>query len=406
MIKIKKSVLALLIVLSLIAGGAMSFLLTSRVSRAGESELLGNVIISREEYADYQHLLNTFGKADLIRNHILDNYYTEVDEEQLDEGLYYGLFQGLGDIYSGYYSADDYEYMLSTLTGVYSGIGITMEATESGFITVYAVNEDGPADRAGIKTGDIIYMVEGETYPSSAMDICAAAIRGEKGSSVNITVLRDGEPIEFSIVRDDIRSKTVSSSMLEDGIGYIRLSSFDESSVDDFKEAMSYIAGEGATRFVFDLRNNPGGLVPECIQIADILMDKGTVVYVEDRAGNREYENTTAGRTSMKYVLLVNEGSASASEILSAGIQDNGEGVIVGTQTYGKGVIQIMDHLSDGSGVKLTEYQYFSPNGNAIHGKGVTPDYVVELTEDCFDEEGVLVNDLQLEKALELLRAM
>ena len=403
MIKIKKSILALLIVLSLGVGALGAFAIGD-LNRRGVIDVSDNVYLTKEEYDDYQHLAETYGKADLLRSYIIENYYTDFDVAKMDEGLYYGLFSGLGDIYSGYYSAEDYEFMLSSLTGVYSGIGITMEASETGYVVIRAVNEDGPADKAGIKVDDIIYEVDGESYGASTLDVCAAAIRGERGTAVKLTILRDGEPLEFSIVRDEIKSKTVSSRMLEDGIGYIRLSSFDESSYDDFNEAMKSIAKEGATCFVLDLRSNPGGLVTECMKIADILMDKGTVVYVEDRNGKREYENTTSGRTSMRYVVLVDGGSASCTEILSAGIQDNDEGVIVGTQTYGKGVIQITERLTDGSGIKLTEYQYFSPNGKAIYGSGITPDYVVELTEECFDENGLLVNDLQLEKALELLR--
>ena len=204
--------------------------------------------------------------------------------------------------------------------------------------------------------------------------------------------------------REEIHSVTVSSKMLEDGIGYIRLSSFDETSAQEFSKALESIEKQGAHSFVFDLRGNPGGLVDVCVEIADMLMDKGTVVYIEDRAGNREYESTESGRTKMNYVVLVDGGSASSSEILSAGIQDNGEGKIVGTVTFGKGIIQVMDRFSDGSGVKITRYQYFSPNGRAIHGNGITPDYIVELTEDCFDEDGNLIRDPQLDKALELLR--
>ena len=402
MVRIRKSMLALIIVLALAVGGAAGGFAGMRARNYIETE--NGIVVSREEFDDYQYLVDTYGKADFIRDYILENYYTDVDEAELDEGLYYGLFAGLGDVYSGYFTAEDYDYMMSSLTGTYSGVGITMEPTETGYVQITALTEGAPAQRAGLKTGDIIYAVDDVTYNASTMDICAASIRGDIGTTVKITVLRDGESIDYTVKREEIHSVTVSSKMLEDGIGYIRLSSFDETSAQEFSKALESIEKQGAHSFVLDLRGNPGGLVDVCVEIADMLMDKGTVVYIEDRAGNREYESTESGRTKMNYVVLVDGGSASSSEILSAGIQDNGEGKIVGTVTFGKGIIQVMDRFSDGSGVKITRYQYFSPNGRAIHGNGITPDYIVELTEDCFDEEGNLISDPQLDKAIELLR--
>ena len=377
MVRIRKSVLALIIVLALAVGGAAGGFAGMRARNYIETE--NGIVVSREEFDDYQYLVDTYGKADFIRDYILENYYTDVDEAELDEGLYYGLFAGLGDVYSGYFTAEDYDYMMSSLTGTYSGVGITMEPTEIGYVQITALTEGAPAQRAGLKTGDIIYAVDDVTYNASTMDICAASIRGDIGTTVKITVLRDGESIDYTVKREEIHSVTVSSKMLEDGIGYIRLSSFDETSAQEFSKALESIEKQGAHSFVFDLRGNPGGLVDVCVEIADMLMDKGTVVYIEDRAGNREYESTESGRTKMNYVVLVDGGSASSSEILSAGIQDNGEGKIVGTVTFGKGIIQVMDRFSDGSGVKITRYQYFSPNGRAIHGNGITPDYIVEL---------------------------
>ena len=377
MVRIRKSVLALIIVLALAVGGAAGGFAGMRARNYIETE--NGIVVSREEFDDYQYLVDTYGKADFIRDYILENYYTDVDEAELDEGLYYGLFAGLGDVYSGYFTAEDYDYMMSSLTGTYSGVGITMEPTEIGYVQITALTEGAPAQRAGLKTGDIIYAVDDVTYNASTMDICAASIRGDIGTTVKITVLRDGESIDYTVKREEIHSVTVSSKMLEDGIGYIRLSSFDETSAQEFSKALESIEKQGAHSFVLDLRGNPGGLVDVCVEIADMLMDKGTVVYIEDRAGNREYESTESGRTKMNYVVLVDGGSASSSEILSAGIQDNGEGKLVGTVTFGKGIIQVMDRFSDGSGVKITRYQYFSPNGRAIHGNGITPDYIVEL---------------------------
>ena len=403
MVKIKKSVLALIVALSIVIGALGGFA-AIELDRRGTVDILDGTYVSEEEYEDYLYLIDTYGKADFIRDYILENYYTDVDVEQLDEGLYYGLFAGLGDVYSGYFTAEDYDYMMSSLTGSYSGVGITMEPTETGYVQITAVTEGAPAERAGLKTGDIIYAVDDVTYNASTMDICAASIRGDIGTTVKITVLRDGESLDFTVKREEIHTVTVSSRMLEDGIGYIRLSSFDETSDVDFAAALAGIEARGAHSFVLDLRGNPGGLVDVCVRIADMLMDKGTVVYIEDRDGNRQYESTEDGRTKMNYVVLVDGGSASSSEILSAGIQDNGEAKIVGTVTFGKGIIQVTDRFSDGSGVKMTRYQYFSPNGRAIHGNGITPDYIVEFEESDIDEDGYVVYDRQLERAVELLK--
>lgn len=406
MVSIKRGLLLLIVIVALVAGASGMAMYTgidfSRFSSfSGES---GSVTVSTADYEEYQHLKETYSKVDFLRSYVIENYYKEVNEEDLDTGILRGLFDGLGDYYSYYMTEEEYESILISLTGEYSGVGITLAPNDDGYIEVIAPTEGSPAETAGIKRGDIILSVDGVEYAGAEIDTAAAAIRGRSGTTVDLTILRDGEELQFSLRREKIISKTVKSEMLADQIGYIRISSFEESTYEDFKIALSDMEDKGVKGLVVDLRDNPGGLVDSCIDIADLLMDKGTVVYSENQYGDREYYTTKDGSTPLPYVLLVNGGSASAAEILSAGVQDNGAGIIVGTQTFGKGVIQQMDQLADGSAVKLTILQYFSPNGNVIHQIGITPDHIVELLDADYDAEGEIINDRQLNKAIELIK--
>ena len=411
MLRMKKGVLIFLIVLAIISG----IFLTAGAQFFGGLNLggkLANLIngktdaytLSKEEYEDYQYMLQTYGKLDTLRQYIISNYYTDVDEDELDTWTYKGLFYGLDDPYSAYLTESEYEQIMISTSGEYSGIGVTITAGSSGYIEVVAPTDDTPAYRAGIKTGDLIVKVNGVDYTAAELDIAAATMRGKAGTDVDITIYRDGEYIDMTLTRETIIAVTVKHEMLEDNIGYIRISSFEENTSKDFAAALLDLEKSGAKGLVIDIRDNGGGLVNSCVSIADQLMDKATVAYTEDHNGKRSYYSTKDGCTKLPYVFLINGGSASASEILACGIQDNGAGKIVGTQSYGKGIIQSIDRLRDGSAVKLTILQYFSPAGKVIHKQGVTPDYIVELTDDCYDEDGNLVNDLQLKKALELLR--
>ena len=410
MVKIKKSILVVLIILALICGISIPVTLSALdvfdVSSlfAGKDENNTTYTMSKADFDRCQEYLNKYGKLDLLRNYIEENYYTDVDEAELDTWTYKGLFYGLDDPYSGYLTESEYEQVMIFTTGEYSGIGITITANDNGYIEVVAPTDDTPAYRAGIKSGDLIVKVDGVEYAGSELDIAAAKMRGKAVTDVDVTIYRNGEYIDLTLTREHIISVTVKHEMLDDGIGYIRISSFEDNTSKDFAEALKDIESQGARGFVIDIRDNGGGLVNSCVSIADQLMDKATVAYTEDNQGKRDYYSTKDGKTDLPFVILINGGSASASEILACGIQDNAAGKIVGTQSYGKGIIQSLDRLADGSAVKLTILQYFSPSGNVIHKQGITPDYVVELTDDCYDEDGNLVNDLQLEKALELLK--
>lgn len=403
MIKIKKGALIFLMILSLVCGAACMFS-AHALGLFSKVGVKGSHMLSEKQYETYVHLSETYGKIDELRTFILKNYYTDVNEDDLETGMLRGLFEGLDDIYSYYMTPQEYDQLMISLTGVYSGVGITIMAGDSGYVEVLRPTKGSPAEEAGLRKGDQIMAVDGVEYSGADLDVCAMSIRGPEGTNVVLTIRRGVEIFDVEITRRTIINPTVEYEMLEDGIGYILVSSFEEYTADDFKKALAALQADGARAFVLDLRDNGGGLVDSAVSIADILLEKGVVAYTEDHNGKKSYYRSAAGRTQLPYVVLVNDGSASASEILSAGVKDNGGGPLVGTLTYGKGIIQSIEKLADGSGVKLTILQYFSPSGSVIHKTGIEPDYVVELTDECYDEEGNLIDDLQLKKAIELLR--
>lgn len=405
MISMRRSLLIFLVIVALAAGAsAMAFYTGTGWEGLLDPSGKEEVSISAQEYEEYRRLVDSYGKVDALKAYIDEYFYQSVAPEALELGLLRGLFMGLEDPYSYYMTAEEYESVMISLTGEYSGVGITLSPNEDGYIEVITPTEDSPAFEAGIRRGDIILAVDGVKYAGSEIDVAAAAIRGRAGTRVKLNILREGQELEFTIRREKIVSQTVRWDWLEDQIGYIRIQSFEESTAADFEKALQSMERENARGFVLDLRDNPGGLVDICIDVADFLMDQGTVVYSEDREGDREYYYVKDGSTELPFVVLVNEGTASSAEILSAGIQDNEVAPVIGTQTYGKGVIQQLDQLVDGSAVNLTILQYYSPKGHVIHEVGIRPDEVVELLPEDFSPEGALLVDRQLDRALEILK--
>ncbi len=357
----------------------------------------GFVAITNDEYHNYKVMKEKYGKLVELEQYIQDKYYVPVDEDKLMEGVYKGLFWGIGDPYSAYLTEQEYNDIMISTTGEYQGIGVTIAPDDNGLINVVSPIDGSPADKAGVKTGDKIVSVGGKTYDGSSIDQAVAAMRGKPGTKVDIVVLRGEEELDFSITRANIVMQSVRSEMLDGNIGYIRISSFEEKTAEDFKQQVRDMEIKRVKGLVIDLRDNGGGLVESSVQIADLLLDEGVVTYTEDRKGEKEYYKAKAGKTDLPYVILVNGGTASASEILTAAVKDHKGGKIVGTNTYGKGIIQSIEQLSNGDAVKLTIMQYFSPNGSVIHKVGIKPDVEVEaLATDTTDK--------QLEKAVELLK--
>ena len=341
---------------------------------------------------------------------IIDKYFLgNVDEEKLKEGAIKGYIEGLDDQYTEYISKDDMKDYLEDTTGNFVGIGIYMtKDTNANKIMVLSPIKGSPAEKAGILPGDYIISVDGVTYTADDMSVAANKIKGEVGSSVKIEILRNSETKTFEIKRENIKVNPVEGKVLENNIGYIEFSSFDEGTADDFKAKYEELAKKGIKSLVIDLRNNGGGIVSEALQIADYILDKDDVVLYEVDKNNKEEieKSENAPIINMPIVLLTNGNTASSSEILAGALKDHGKAKIVGTKTYGKGVIQQLLTLPDGSGLKITSEEYLTPNKTKINKIGIEPDEKVELPDSV---KNVLTieqkDDTQLQKAIEILKA-
>ncbi|MBQ6948420.1 MAG: S41 family peptidase [Firmicutes bacterium] len=359
-------------------------------------------LINEKGAKEYKYLKETYGFAEALKKVLKEQFYVPVeDEDALLDGMYKGLVAGLDDPYSEYMTEEEFQALIDQLEGNYSGVGVTMSANEDDYIEVISVTDKSPAQKAGIRTKDLIIGVDDVTYTGAQLSEAAENIRGEKGTMVKLTILRGTEILEFEIKREELTDVTVYAEMKENNIGYLRITNFEVNTGKDFAKELRKMEEAKVDGLIIDLRNNGGGVVSSAVEVADELMDAATVVYAENQQGERTYYKTENGKTELPYVLLVDGGSASAAEILAAGVQEYGGGLVVGSQTYGKGVIQTTQSLINGGALKLTTMQYYTASGKAIQDVGMTPDIVVELTWDDVGENGVL-QDKQLEKAMEL----
>lgn len=334
-------------------------------------------------------------------NVLIDKYYLyedEIDTDKLAEGIYSGYTSALGDKYTVYYDEDETKALMESTSGTFSGVGATLtKDADTGYATIVNVYEDSPAEKAGLKAGDILEKIDDHEVGDEQLDTVVSWIKGEKGTEVKITVLRDGEELELTATRDTIEVKTVSYEMKENQIGYIRVSEFDTVTYDQFKEALDDLENQGMQGLIVDLRNNPGGSLDTVTNMLRLLLPEGTIVSTKDKNGKKD-EITCDGTHEFKkpMAVLVNQYSASASEIFSGAVQDYGTAKIVGVTTYGKGVVQQLMDLGDGTCLKVTIAEYYTPNGRSINGKGVEPDVEVEYQ---YDEENPKA-DNQLDQAL------
>lgn len=344
-------------------------------------------------------------KTDAIKT-VIDTYYLdEINEDDLQDGIYKGIMEGLGDPYSTYYTEEEYKEMLDSSEGVYYGIGAYLQQdVDTKYVKVVRPIKGSPAEEVGLMADDIIVKVDGEDIQGQDLNLVVSKIRGEAGTKVNIGVVRSGETdyLYFDITRAEVESETVAYEMLDDNIGYIMLSEFDDVSTKQFTEAMEDLKKQGMKGLVFDLRDNGGGNVDVSVEIADYILPEGLVMYMEDKNGKREEFNSDASHHwDWPIVVLANGNSASASEILIGALKDYDRITLVGTKTFGKGIVQQILPLGDGSGVKVTIAKYYSPKGTCIHGEGFEPDVEVELDVDKYLKEGI---DTQLDKAVEVLK--
>ena len=340
---------------------------------------------------------------------IIDKYYLgEVDEEKLKEGAIKGYIEGLDDPYTEYISKEDMEEYLDDTMGNFVGIGIYMvkdEATNR--IKVLAPIKGSPAEKAGVLAGDIIISVNDEEFTGDQFSVISTKIKGEEGSTVKLKVLRGKEEKEFEIKREKIVVNPVEGKVIENNIGYIAFSSFDENTSEEFKKKYEELASQGIKSLIIDLRNNGGGIVGEALEIADYCVEKDTILLYEvDKDNNEKVEKAKDGiLINMPTIVLTNENTASSSEILAGALKDLGKAKIVGTKTYGKGVIQSLLTLSDGSGIKITSEEYLTPNKTKINKVGIEPDETVELPDTVTNVLRVEEkDDTQLQKAIQMLK--
>lgn len=356
-------------------------------------------------------------EMEMLKGLIDENFLFDYEEKDLYDGSLKGMFANLGDPYTQYYTKEEFRKLMESIDGRYKGIGVLVQASKEGLIKVVQVFDDSPAKEAGMKAGDYITKVEGKEFTADQMEEAVALMKGDEDTAVNITIKRisddkpEGEDIDLKVDRRDVRVDTVDESIKEvDGkkIGYIHIKSFDDVTKEDFEKSYKKLKDGGIEGLVLDLRNNPGGSLDVCLDIADKFLDEGTIVTTEDKKGNVVTEESDAEMDDIPMTVLVNENSASASEILSGALKDRKRAKVIGQKTFGKGIVQKLFPLNDGSGAKITISEYHTPSGAKINKVGVSPD--IEATNDIPDleiKEENLYKDSQYQKALEeLLKEM
>lgn len=378
--------------------GALTVLLVMGVISCGIRE-----VKSDDAGQSVESTENTETKLNFLKALIDEYFIDDVDEEKLTEGIYKGYIDGLEDPYSAYFDEEETKEMNETTSGEYQGVGfVVSQDKDTGIITILQVYEDSPAQKAGIKDGDILYKVDGEEVSGQELTEVVRRIKGEEGTDVDLTVFRgdNSEEITVTATRGTIEAQTVSHELKENGVGYIRISEFDSVTYEQYKSALEDLGANGMQSLIVDLRNNPGGNLVTVCDILDLMLPEGKIVYTKDKNGEQNvFTSDEEHQFTKPLVVMMNGYSASASEIFAGAIQDYGIGQIVGTQSYGKGVVQQIFDLKDGTSLKLTIAEYFTPNDRNINGEGITPDVEVKYEVNEADPEA----DNQLDKAIEIL---
>lgn len=347
-------------------------------------------------------------KIKYLENMIDEEYLGEISTDKLEEGVYAGLIYGLGDVYSRYYTKDEYEQESVTTEGSYVGIGVAMQKYTAGGVQIVECYKGSTAEEAGVKVDDVITAINGEDITDTELQDVVSMIKDNEDKDVVLTVQRKGEDTqEITVKVSNVELPSVFGEMLDENTGYIQITEFKGVTVEQYEEIFADLKEQGMERLVVDLRDNPGGLLNVVCDILRDILPEGLIVYTEDKNGNRS-EETCDGKNplDMPLAVLVNGNSASASEIFAGAVKDYGLGTIVGTTTYGKGVVQSIRQLSDGSAVKLTIANYYTPKGNSINKTGIWPDVEVELSPELLNQEEIThEEDNQLQAALNSLNA-
>ncbi|MBQ2745739.1 MAG: S41 family peptidase [Lachnospiraceae bacterium] len=362
----------------------------------------GDVEISEE-------MMEIFSKAQYIQEIIDTYYYYDEDMQDLADGIYAGMLQSLGDPYSVYYDEESFNALMESTTGTYCGIGVVVQQDpETMIITVVNPYEGCPGYEAGLQPGDIILGADELDFTNMDINEAVSYIKGEEDTSVVLHIMRGEEKKDITVTRRMIDIPTVSYELVEGNIAHIVIASFDEVTYDQFEEAMEQAEADGCKGYIFDVRDNGGGLYDTVVDMLDDLLPKGKIVYTEDKSGHQETEYSNSDCLEAPMAVLINGNSASASEIFAGAIQDYGVGKIIGTKSFGKGIVQSIMSLGDGTAVKVTISSYFTPNGRNIHGEGISPDMEIQLPQDeNAYENGYLKPecDTQLQEAIKYIQS-
>lgn len=376
-------------------------LITISVLLIAPIPILGRKLVTVSDYnftVDYRKLIRVHN---ILEKKYVDKITPEQEEKML-EGAIKGMTSGLGDPYTVYMNAGEYESFMTDALGTYAGVGIMLTVQDDKIVVLNPI-EGGPAVEAGIKSGDVITKVDGKPVSGKESDKAVAMMKGQEGTSVTLTLDRAGHgEMDVKLTRKVIQMKTVKSEVI-DNIGYIRISSFDEMTGADFKEHVDKIVSKGVKGIIIDLRGNPGGILDEAIKVLDVFVDDKTVLTTVDNGGKKTQYKTAKGKIDLPLTVLVNKGSASASEIVSGALKDLNAATLIGTTTYGKGLVQATMNLQDKTGLKFTMSRYYTPSGISIQGKGIEPNIKVEIPEG--KDIKSLKEDPQVEKAIEVINS-
>lgn len=406
MTKISRKTLAIVAAIcAVFAVASVSVSLTVALQNASAGVESPLHVITQQEYETAQR----YARLEEVYQRLMGEYYKELDSDTLVQGAIDGMMESVGDPYTFYYTPEDLAKMYEDHNGLYCGVGMLVSSDKQGRLVVLRVFKNSPAQTAGLLPGDVILSADGEAVSAEtteAMNMATARIKGEAGTYVRLSVLRKEQTLELDIERNNVSVNRVEYQILDGNVGYLVLYEFFGDAVSGVREALNAFEEAGVRGIIFDVRSNTGGQLDICLDICDMVLPEGLIVYTEDRNGRRENYYSNADRCEIPMVVLVNEMSASASEIFAASIQDYGVAKIVGTKTFGKGIVQTQyEFPSDGAGMQLTTSRYFTPKGRSIHGEGVTPDVVVEMN-DSYDASIYapdMNNDNQLKAAYDVL---
>lgn len=369
------------------------------------------VVLSEEAYTEMKDIYEKYAKQESVMEIAKRDFLYEADEAKMLEGALEGTLKALGDPYTQFMTKEEFEALMQDTEGTYEGIGVYITPSDDKKIMIVSPIEDTPAEKAGLKTGDKIIRINGTEYTADQIDQAVSIMKGAPGTSVTLTVQREKEDgtsdvSDITINREKIRIKTIKPAMLQDGIGYIRITTFDMQTAEDFRAAYTDLKNQGMKSLVIDLRYNPGGIIDATVGISNMFMGEGVVTYTKTKAGEVEYFKSDAEAEEMPIVLLINEGSASASEIMAGAMKDTKRATLIGTKTFGKGIVQRVQRFgNEGEGIKMTVSEYFTPNGINIHGIGIEPDIEIKLPEDAPGYGNEFYDtDNQLQKAVEVLK--